>query len=210
MHSIIEKKVQAGTNESKVITILSSELVFFADTDKQAHMAGFDLLVKRLSPSFANGQLDSLQIVLVSSGAVSFAQENGSHRESLIACIDSLRDKMEDLEYQHLLSTVQVSTVEKRVQVYIEQIGSSDIDSLALARRWIRDSICGHDHRVTIDLPETADGSQCSVTFDISYQLCPISLTSSYMNDLVADIECIATHGLKVVQRVPLGSLDAR
>lgn len=204
VQAIIGKKANDKGKEPQRITILSSELAFFADADLKSHVAAFDLFVKRLSPLYSDGQIDSVQIVLVSCGSVSSTKNDGSDEDFPTICTSTLRRKMEDLEYQPLVSTFEGK------QISIERIGSSEIESLALARRWVRESICGHDHHLTLDLPETSDGSQCSVTFDISYELCPISLTSPYMNDLISDLKCIATHGLEVVQRLPLSSLDAR
>jgi hypothetical protein len=181
--------------------------------------------VTRLAPLYAKGQLNVVEIALVSSNSSSrrllYSPAASLHTGSgadMLACIDVLRRKMEDLEYQHLsaisagqaAASSTTTVMEKRVQVSLERIGSSDLGALTLARRYVRERIGRQNNRISLDLPETLDGSQCTISFDIMYQVCPVSLTSPRMDDLVADLEALASSGLEVVQRIPLSSLDAR
>jgi hypothetical protein len=242
LHHTVQAIIEAGKGNdddgSKDITILSSEVAFFTDVDLDAHRAGFDAFVARVAPLYANGQINEVEIALVSTGSSGGGDLLHSHQkeeedesthnasdgagnaadDSMLACIDMLRRKMEDWEYRHLsttttgeMTTTTTTTIEKRVQVSLERIGSSHVGALTLARRWVRERIGRRQsHRIALDLPETLDGSQCTVSFHIMYQVCPVSLASPRMDDLMADLEVLASSGLEVVQRIPLSSLDAR
>lgn len=79
-----------------------------------------------------------------------------------------------------------------------------------LLRKWTHDSFSTFcpKGRISFDLPETHDGTQCSVTLDLSYQMLPFQMNSLATDALVEDMKMISNSTFSVIQLVPLDQVD--
>ena len=80
-----------------------------------------------------------------------------------------------------------------------------------LSRRWLSQLISNPDSRgcISFDLPESLDGTQCTVTFDVKYKIMPFRADSFAAAGLVADLELLTSSDIELVQLVPISSVDA-
>jgi hypothetical protein len=79
-----------------------------------------------------------------------------------------------------------------------------------LLRSWTRETFSTScpKGRISFDLPETLDGTQCSITLDLSYQMLPFQVNSLATDALVEDMKMISNSTFSVVQLVPLDQVD--
>lgn len=79
-----------------------------------------------------------------------------------------------------------------------------------LLRNWTRETFCMTcpKGRISFDLPETLDGTQCTVTLELSYQMLPFQVNSLAAVALVEDMKVISNSTFSVIQLVPLDKVD--
>jgi len=98
------------------------------------------------------------------------------------------------------------------VSIKITQIDHSPMGYKYLSRQWIRSTPMGRRlrGRLSLDLPELLDGSQCTVSFDAGYHTLPYALNSRKCSGLAFDLDQLSKScPLKVVKSVPFSSVDA-
>jgi hypothetical protein len=94
------------------------------------------------------------------------------------------------------------------------QIIESPIRFQALLREWIRAVVStasgagGTSSKISFDLPETLDGSQCSCSLDLVPSLLPHRVDSIEAAKLMMDLKALSFAELEVVQVVPISSVD--
>jgi hypothetical protein len=101
---------------------------------------------------------------------------------------------------------------ESPMEVSFSVIDNSTVGYQFLVRQWVRDALLAqtlHSSNLELDLPETLDGTQCSVSLDVSYQVFPFSADSAECTRFLIDLQLLSESKLEVVQLVPLSSIDA-
>jgi hypothetical protein len=63
--------------------------------------------------------------------------------------------------------------------------------------------------RICFDLPETLDGTQCSVSLDVMYKTMPFRLDSNVAKGLTRDLKLLSESKLEVLQLVPISLVDS-
>lgn len=104
-----------------------------------------------------------------------------------------------------------IAAGEAPVDISLSTIGNGTIAYQALSRQWVRESLLGRSMRgnLELELPETVDGTQCAVSLDVSYQVFPCMVDSSETIKLATDLKLLSASKMKLVQLVPLDSIDA-
>lgn len=101
---------------------------------------------------------------------------------------------------------------ESPMNISFSVIDNSTVGYQFLVRQWVRDALLAqnlHSSNLELDLPETLDGTQCSVSLDVSYQVFPFSADSAECTRFLTDLQLLSESKLEVVQLVPLSSIDA-
>jgi hypothetical protein len=101
---------------------------------------------------------------------------------------------------------------ESPMDISFSVIDNSTVGYQFLVRQWVRDALLAqtlHSSHLELDLPETLDGTQCSVSLDVSYQVFPFSADSAECTRSLTDLQLLSESKLEVVQLVPLSSIDA-
>jgi hypothetical protein len=101
---------------------------------------------------------------------------------------------------------------ESPMEISFSVIDNSTVGYQFLVRQWVRDALLAqtlHNSNLELDLPETLDGTQCSVSLDVSYQVFPFSANSAECTRFLTDLQLLSESKLEVVQLVPLSSIDA-
>jgi hypothetical protein len=82
-----------------------------------------------------------------------------------------------------------------------------------LARQWTRDTLAStgnnDKNRIKIELPETTQGIGCTISLDMAYQILPFPILSAHCKKMMFDLQLLAACEVKLLQLVPMASLDA-
>jgi hypothetical protein len=210
------------------ITVLVTDLSLFCDTSTESHKVAVGLFLKNVVPFYGKALLNSIQIVVVRTGALVLLPENSiehdtsgavdastdsvdstrkladqNHQLSMRTCVESMQEIFEKLEF----SSGSVCPVKVSLSIMEGNI----FEFKKLSRAWIRDSLAMQrlHSRVRFDMPEILDGTQCSVNLDVCYQNFPFSINSPEAKMLISDLEYISSLHFRVVQLVPISSIDA-
>ena len=128
-----------------------------------------------------------------------------AHRLRVKQCIGLLQREIQDLQEKDRRRSASPISVEL-------QIIESPIRFQALLRDWIRAVVStasgARGSKISFDLPETLDGSQCSCSLDLVPSLLPHRVDSIEAAKLMMDLKALSFAELEVVQVVPVSSVD--
>ena len=98
----------------------------------------------------------------------------------------------------------------------------SSVDFQTLLQMWTRESLAqtyqansdieSIDGKLQFELPETIDGTMCSISLDLQYTILPDRLDSPSTMKLVQDMQLLSSltaNSVEVLQTVPLQSVDS-
>jgi hypothetical protein len=127
-------------------------------------------------------------------------------------CLCAIQDHIEkrgQADFKENRSSVQFGqTTTPPVSLKFWKIESSSIGFKSLLRMWSVEHSPA-PKRILFDLPETLDGTQCSVSLDVSYKTMPFRFDSTLANRLSRDMELLSQSKLEVLQLVPIPLIDA-
>jgi len=214
------------------VTIVSTDVALFCDTDVESHMAAVDRFVAQIAPF----SLDCVQIVVATTTSLGLQEAHGTkkkdgdadeamelleggnggsnaaienHEDALNRCIDAIQTKLDEAE-EAVTSRLGVGAeAGGTLNVSFTVIDGSPVAFKFLSRQWIRDTLLVNrtSGSLRFDLPETLDGTQCSVSLEIGYQIFPFAINSLLAAMLMEDLSGMAK--MDVLQLVPLSSVDA-
>lgn len=199
------------------ISIVTTDIALFCDTSVESHVQALDSFVATVSPY----HLESVQIIVAMTASIGLldgssmtdSQHKGEdeahsnalqkHEDATNHCIDAIQARLDELE-----CAVGVGTEFGTPSFSISIIECSPIGFRTFSRQWIREALLNcTTGRLCFDLPETFEGTQCSVSLEISYQTFPFSIDSTQATMLLNDLR--GMNKLDVLQLVPLSSIDA-
>ena len=154
------------------------------------------------------------------------------HEMGIAKCVRSLQAQLRDAAEKDYKLSLNAKNHTPQVDISISMIDATANVRLAfkdLLRRSLRDIVTNTSavvnsaaimqnnsaasstaNRIYLQLPETIDGTQCSVTLDISYKLLPFALDRPVISTgFFCDLAELCASTLKVVQLVPFSSVDA-
>jgi hypothetical protein len=141
------------------------------------------------------------------------SDEAKNHKCKMSQCVNIIRTTLEDLEFASNAQKGATAGTESTatVSVSLDVVNDSPVDFKLLSRRWVNKALptLQRPGKLTFNLPEGTDGTQCSVAFDASYQLLPFSITSTQTSMMLSDLADLSKLNLQVAQLVPIASLDA-
>jgi hypothetical protein len=221
------------------ISILTNDVSLLCDTDAQSHKTGVTRFWKSVAPFFQDSKVGSIQIVMAKTGTLASvvdSEQNDDqdedadgdtvmdtelddshliHKNDLVIseCVRTIQMQLvaqADDDFQKNRSTLDAG--ESPMNISFSVIDNSTVGYQFLVRQWVRDALLAqtlYSSSLELDLPETLDGTQCSVSLDVSYQVFPFSADSAECTRFLTDLQLLSESKLEVVQLVPLSSIDA-
>ena len=199
------------------VSIVTTDIALFCDTSVESHVKALDSFVATVSPC----HLESVHIIVAMTASIGLldasnmtdvqhhcdaeAHSNAlqKHKDASNHCIDAIQAKLDELE-----CAIGVGAGLGPPSFSISIIECSPIGFSSFSRQWIREALLNcTTGRLCFDLPETCEGTQCSVSLEISYQTFPFSINSTQATMLLNDLRAMSK--LDVLQLVPLSSIDA-
>ena len=138
-----------------------------------------------------------------------------SQRIRVAECVRAIRHRMSVLsgaDYKRRNTSEDGSNCCVPVDVSLEVIVCHPVSFHSLLRRWIRCVVSPPSEggqRLRFDLPETLDGTQCSISLDLSPTVLPYRLDSYAAAGLAADVRWLTFRPVEVVRIIPVPSVDA-
>jgi len=228
LHSKDSKNGTPAKSSPLSITIVTTDVALFCDTNAQAHTTAVERFVETVAPF----PLDSIQIIVTTTASLGLQEEesepkdnsnsNGeavqaggasaaqSHTNAVNHCIDTIQAKLDELECAVTARHGVGAKVGGAVSMTFAVIESSPVGFRFLSRQWVREALLEQRTagRLRFDLPETMEGTQCSVSLETGYQIFPFSIESPQATMLLVDLRCLSSN-MEVLQLVPLSSIDA-
>lgn len=209
------------------ITVLTSDLSLFCDTNQDSHKTGIVAFRDVVAPFFQDGSLSEIRIVVAKTGKLALVGDAGKqHDLDPVSNDEDIEMRISSERHEHVqavarcMTAMQAALVECSIgvttctlsSVSITMIDHSLVGYKALSRQLLRDVVLGQRlrGRLQLELPELLDGTQCSVTFDATYQTLPFAANAQETSGLWNDLQHLSQSKLQVTQIIPFASVDAR
>ena len=224
--AITAKSIQDEPKAPLIITIITNDVALFTDTNIESHKRAVTRLWDRLRGHFDSGILSSLQIIVFQTGVE--ALQPSSSMEGAVVDSSEISDPLyipHRLQVVHVAKTVHNLISNLLVREYKRKDGKSrgclmdvnfEITDLhpirlqSIIRDWkkeiLESSSCTGS--ISFDLPETLDGTQCSVKLGLSFSIWPYPLNNPMTEIMIQKLKMMQNAYFEVIQLVPLDSID--
>lgn len=205
--------------------IFTTDSTLFSGTDPESHVAEFDRFWRCVSNSIRTDTVSSLKIVIVDTTSAARLMKTARDNDSL-----ALNDESSNAVLPNRLHVFQcVNKIQQRIQdlpnsalkVQLEFMDGV-VDFQTLLQMWVRESFhqtyqietgaSNVDGKLRFELPETIDGTMCSISLDLSYTILPNRIDSPSTVELVRDMKMLSSlspASVEVLQAIPLQSVDS-
>jgi hypothetical protein len=224
----VESSNDISTKTPLEITIITNDVALFTDTNIDSHKRAVTRLWDRLREKFDTGTISSVHIIVFQTGVdalhpslstdlttegVEFSASSDPldipHRLQVVHVAKTVHGHISDLllkEYKRKDGYKQGSPMD----VSFEMKDLHPIRVQSIVRDWKKGVVASSSctGSISFDLPETVDGTQCSVELDLSYSILPYPLISSATEVLIQNLKMMKNAYFKVIQLVPLDTLD--
>lgn len=210
-----EQNSRAKQLPSLEFTILSSDMALFSDTSSEKHVSSFQNFVKNIMAFPQAKRISLIRLVVVKTHTLAIEESKEStvvsnteaYQAAVAQCASAIKASMDEIEINGALA----STTAQPVQYSLTVIEGSDPSYQALCRKIFRDTLLNRDfrRRVSFDLPETSDGTQCRIVFEIFFQTFPHKLGSQEAECLLNDLHRLSSSSFEIIQLMPLPCVDA-
>ncbi|KAL3799976.1 hypothetical protein HJC23_007449 [Cyclotella cryptica] len=220
------RKISSTPSKSPyALSIFTTDATLFADTDPESHVVAFDLFWKCVSTSIRTDAVSSINIIVVNATSAvqlmkaaqdydslalhdAFSNDALPSRLHIFQCINKIHQRIQDLS-------------DGALKVKLEFINGA-VDFQTLLQMWVRESFnqtyqsetdtSSVDGKIRFELPETIDGTMCSISLDLSYTILPSRIDSPSTMELVKDMKMVSSlspASVEVLQAIPLQSVDS-
>jgi hypothetical protein len=143
------------------------------------------------------------------SNVYAFASKRAIHLAQCSGTIRTQIDALGEADFKANRSYLQFDSKPiPAVNMTLSSIDNNSVGFKSLLRKWSRDRMPGY-RRICFDLPETLDGTQCSVSLDVMYKTMPFRLDSNVAKGLAGDLKLLSESRLEVLQLVPISLVDS-
>jgi len=223
---VLSAKSSSDKNKPPVeVSIISNDVAFFTDVNIDAHKRAVARLWERLRSKFQSNQIRSINIIIFESKVSILSDPCGSgdndenencsidatpHRFKVAYCVQEIKNHIVKLAQKDFANCSE-GRMGMPVNFHFDLKEFHPIMFSSILQEWSRDVInsatsdCG---QICFDLPETFDGTQCTVTLNLSYSIMPYRLGSMLAKNLVDDLRLLSESHVEVLQLVQLDSID--
>ena len=125
------------------------------------------------------------------------------NRLDILQCVSFLRHRIQDVS-------------DATMKIKLDFMDGSLVDFQTLLQMWMKESLVqtyqSVDGKLQFELPETIDGTMCSISLDLKYTLLPGRINSDSTMELIRDMQHLSSLSpscVEVLQTVPLHSVDS-
>lgn len=220
------------------VSIITNDVALFTDKNVDSHKRAATRFLDRMKQKFEEKLIRSIQIIVLQTGidALDPNRANLSTNRNIddgtsIGSPNTDSDPDQYIKEPNLNNRFQVACIAKVLKVHIssqlakdpnrKKDGSpmdiifefKDLHRLhlnSILREWTRSIIYSPalTGRVSFDLPESLDGTQCSIALDVWYSIFPYSANSCHVQGLVENIRLLNNSVFEIIQLVPLDKVD--
>jgi hypothetical protein len=141
--------------------------------------------------------------------ADALARQRDIHVAKCIAVIQNQLETLGETEFKANRSYLQFDkTLIPSINASLSTIENTQVGFKSLLRKFLRDSMLG-SRKILLELPETSDGTHCSVSLDTQYKTLPFRLDSVVAAGLTNDLDLLSRSKFEVLQLVPIAAIDA-
>lgn len=189
----------------------------FADTNPESHATAFSMFWTCTS-KFLSSSISSITIVIVD--VTSAVQAMKTARDEFSG--SSLPSRLQILQCINLICRRMKELSNTSVKIKLEFMDGSVVDFQTLSQMWTKESLVqtyqakpgieSIEGKLKFELPETIDGTMCSISLDLQYTVLPDSLDSRSTMDLVHNMQMLTSvtaSSVEVLQTIPLQSVDS-
>ena len=212
------------------VTIFTSDVAFFCDTNEEAHRHGVNRFWARVRDFFQSASIRSIEIVVFQTGSILLVSEGKDAKNIPIAEESEHMDIEADIGMakskkvvedclaminQHLFERSKSDFGNRgldhpvnpvAIKLSMKQNNSMGFNSLECS--FIRRIFSRHRATVTFELPESYDGTQCAVCLEAKYKIMPFRADSAASRGLLVDLQLMTSSKFEVIQLVPLSCID--
>ena len=220
INAITAESVQDKSKAPLRITIITNDVALFTDTNIDSHKRAVIRLWDRLREHFDSGAILSLQIIVFQTGVDALQPSSSSsetsdpldipHRLQVVHVAKTVHNHISDLlvkEYKRMNGNCSQGSP---MDVSFEMKDLHPIRLQSIIRDWKKEvmgsSSCTGS--ISFDLPETLDGTQCSIKLGLSYSILPYPLNSPTTEMMIQNLQMMQNAYFEVIQLVPLESID--
>jgi hypothetical protein len=217
--------------------LITNNISLFLDDDiHTAHRPAVTNFWSRIRPFFHKNLLRSIEVAVIVTGCIHQEEKAKTSKDDSICCNKQLYDNTQYSDLTIESSTQALQRV-KALETCFTELMDADIRtygtgyqaissvsfsinvlenfptaSYELGWRWLSQILSPPDFSrasIKFDLPETRDGSQCSISLDLQYHVFPYPADSEVAAGLLADMQYLTSCSIRVIQLVPISCIDA-
>jgi hypothetical protein len=196
-------------------TILTSDMALFSETCSTKHVDCFERFAQKMKTLSQTDRISIIRLIVVETHMLAIGidqsptAESGrdAYKKARTECISAIKGVMDEIE----INGSPTSSTGQLVQYSLSLMDGSISSYKALSCKIFRENLGVHNLRrqIGFDLPETPDGTQCRMYFDIFFQIFPYKLGSQEAKTLVEDLHRLSHSTLEIIQLVPVSCVDA-
>jgi hypothetical protein len=224
--------------DSMDVTIITNDVALFTDKNVDSHKRAAIRFLDRMKQKVEDKRIRSIQIIVLQTGIDALdpnreqLSTNGNIDDATsIGNFDQEYDPNLSIKEPNQNNRFQVACIAKVLKAHISSLLSKDLNRTkdgtpidihfdlkdlhrlhlnSILREWTKGIISSSSltGRVSFDLPESLDGTQCSIALEVWYSIFPYSANSPHMEGLIENIRLLNHSIFEIVQLVPLEKVD--
>ena len=205
------------------IPVLCSDVSLFMDMDHESHCQAINKWFETFKTSSNSSIISSITIVVFETGIFSLLSDHEPSEPQcatqkysqlkMTECIMSIQSHLEGLARNYQCNQKHNGELHKQViplALRLEVMELHPVSYHKIIQKWIRSLLfpSSGGYRMCFNLPETMDGTQCSIALDVEYTIFPHRMDSIIAKDLITDLKLLSYCTIKVEQLVSLSDVD--
>ena len=202
---------------------MTTEVALFGDSRGESHKQALNRFWRTERTHFQSTALRSIEIIVLDTGSLRVAKEIAGSAASQDGRVTEEADTTDPTLSTMKCVRVLQEHIKKRSELDLKRDAAGNPVVLtislakkrgsldALCRKWLSQLVSRPDARgrISFELPESIDGSQCTVSMDVRYKILPFRADSAASAGVLDDLALLARARLEVVQLVPCSCIDS-
>ncbi len=193
------------------------------DMDYESHCQAINQWFETFKTSSNFSIISSITIVVFETGIFSLLSDHESSEPQcttqkysqlkMTECIMSIQSHLEGLTRNYQYNQKQNEKLHEQLSTLTLRLEVMELHPVSyhkIIQKWIRNLLFppSGGYRMCFNLPETMDGTQCSIALDVEYTIFPHRLDSFIAKDLITELKLLRYCTIKVEQLVSLSDVD--
>ena len=220
------------TGDAFEVTLVTTDLALFCDTNQDSHRTAVAAFLDRVAPFVRDKGVESISIVMAETGRLGLLpsshdmmttsddesdleEMSSSFRtnqlRAMTACVHAIQHEIRAKTQTLYHDDNAIPRLVEGLNVQFAVIDHCSTGYKLLSREIARISFAGRRSmqvRLTLELPELLDGTQCTASFDACHQIMPVAFNSEVSQRLWDDLKSLSRCSLELIQAMPHDSID--